>query len=50
MCDVVSGRATLGPGRPVLFKSTGMAWEDLVVAREIIARRGDNHPGGLAGT
>jgi ornithine cyclodeaminase/alanine dehydrogenase-like protein (mu-crystallin family) len=39
MRDVVTGRVTLAPGRPVLFKSTGMAWEDLVVAREIIDRR-----------
>ena len=26
------GEAAPAPGRPRLFKSTGMAWEDLVIA------------------
>jgi hypothetical protein len=36
---VVTGRTadSLATG-PVLFKGSGMAWEDLVVARAIIAR------------
>lgn len=32
LADVVRGRAQLPPRRPRLFKSVGMAWEDLVVA------------------
>jgi ornithine cyclodeaminase len=32
LADVVRGRVQLPPGRPRLFKSVGMAWEDLVVA------------------
>jgi ornithine cyclodeaminase/alanine dehydrogenase-like protein (mu-crystallin family) len=32
LSDVVNGRATPAPDRPRLFKSTGMAWEDAVVA------------------
>lgn len=32
LADVVRGMAVVEPGRPVLFKSVGMAWEDLVVA------------------
>ncbi|MDR1791198.1 MAG: ornithine cyclodeaminase family protein [Propionibacteriaceae bacterium] len=32
MSDVVTGRTPLATDRPVVFKSTGMAWEDLVVA------------------
>jgi len=32
MRDVVTGRRALSTDRPVLFTSTGMAWEDLVVA------------------
>ena len=31
-------RATPAAGRPRLFKSTGMAWEDLVLARAVHAR------------
>jgi ornithine cyclodeaminase len=30
--ELVRGEASVDPGRPRLFKSTGMAWEDLVVA------------------
>jgi ornithine cyclodeaminase len=32
LADVVQGTARPDPGRPRLFKSTGMAWEDAVVA------------------
>jgi ornithine cyclodeaminase/alanine dehydrogenase-like protein (mu-crystallin family) len=39
LADLVRGRATPAPGRPVLFKSTGMAWEDAVVAAALAAGR-----------
>jgi len=32
LADVVRGTAAVEPGRPKLFKSVGMAWEDLVIA------------------
>jgi ornithine cyclodeaminase/alanine dehydrogenase-like protein (mu-crystallin family) len=32
LADLICGRAVPAPGRPRLFKSTGMAWEDAVVA------------------
>ena len=32
LADLVHARAAPAPGRPRLFKSTGMAWEDAVVA------------------
>jgi ornithine cyclodeaminase/alanine dehydrogenase-like protein (mu-crystallin family) len=32
LADLIDGRATVDPERPRLFKSTGMAWEDAVVA------------------
>ncbi|MCQ4079638.1 ornithine cyclodeaminase family protein [Streptomyces sp. RB6PN25] len=32
MADLVCGRAAVDPSRPRLFKSVGMAWEDLVIA------------------
>ena len=32
LADLVRGEAALGPGRPRLFKSTGMSWEDAVIA------------------
>ena len=31
LADLVAGRVTVGAG-PRVFKGTGMAWEDLVVA------------------
>jgi ornithine cyclodeaminase/alanine dehydrogenase-like protein (mu-crystallin family) len=37
LADVVGGRATVDPDRPRLFKSTGMAWEDAVVAAALTA-------------
>jgi ornithine cyclodeaminase len=39
MAEVVTGRATLSSDRPVVFKSSGMSWEDLVIARAIVERR-----------
>jgi len=40
LAALVRGEASVPPGRPRLFKSTGMAWEDLVLARACIATRG----------
>ncbi|UWP85152.1 ornithine cyclodeaminase family protein [Dactylosporangium fulvum] len=37
MRDVVRGTATLSGG-PLLFKGSGMAWQDLVVAEAVLAR------------
>ena len=39
MAEVLTDRATLSGDRPVVFKSTGMSWEDLVIARIIVERR-----------
>jgi ornithine cyclodeaminase len=36
LADLVGGRAAVAPGRPRLFKSTGMAWEDAVVAGALV--------------
>ncbi|HEV7932616.1 MAG TPA: ornithine cyclodeaminase family protein [Actinomadura sp.] len=38
LADLVSGRLSVPPGRPGLFKSVGMAWEDLVVAVAVYER------------
>ncbi|MEV6345555.1 ornithine cyclodeaminase family protein [Actinoplanes sp. NPDC051851] len=38
MADVVTGRVRLAPDRPVVFKGTGMAWQDVVVA-DLVHRR-----------
>jgi ornithine cyclodeaminase/alanine dehydrogenase-like protein (mu-crystallin family) len=38
LADLVHGRAALAPRRPRLFKSTGMAWEDAVVAAALARR------------
>jgi ornithine cyclodeaminase/alanine dehydrogenase-like protein (mu-crystallin family) len=38
MRDVVTGRAVPDPGRPLVFKSVGMSWEDLVVAEAVVRR------------
>jgi ornithine cyclodeaminase/alanine dehydrogenase-like protein (mu-crystallin family) len=40
LAKLVRGEARPAPGRPRLFKSTGMAWEDLVVAAAVHARAG----------
>ena len=37
MADVVAGRRTLHDASPVVFKSSGMSWEDLVIAEAIVA-------------
>ncbi len=36
LADLVRGHAVVDPGRPRLFKSTGMAWEDAVVASAVV--------------
>jgi ornithine cyclodeaminase/alanine dehydrogenase-like protein (mu-crystallin family) len=38
IADVVTGRAVLDRSRPRVYKSVGMAWQDLVVAAEIHRR------------
>jgi len=35
LADVVCGRTTLNREHPIFFKSSGMSWEDLVIARAI---------------
>jgi len=40
MGPVVRGDVAIDPGRTAVFKSTGMSWQDIVVAEAIIARRG----------
>jgi ornithine cyclodeaminase len=35
LADVVCGRVTLNREKPIFFKSSGMSWEDLVIARAI---------------
>ncbi|MEU5807572.1 ornithine cyclodeaminase family protein [Streptomyces sp. NPDC047718] len=44
LADLVAGRITPGgrPGCPQLFKSVGMAWEDLAVAVALYAAAGEN--------
>lgn len=39
MADVVRGTVTLDASRPVLYKGSGMSWEDLVVADAALRRR-----------
>jgi ornithine cyclodeaminase len=36
LAALVRGEASAAPGRPRLFKSTGMAWEDLVLAAALM--------------
>jgi ornithine cyclodeaminase/alanine dehydrogenase-like protein (mu-crystallin family) len=38
MRDVVTGRTVPDPDRPLVFKSVGMSWEDLVVAEAVLRR------------
>jgi len=38
LAALVRGEAAPAPGRPRLFKSTGMAWEDAVVAAALASR------------
>lgn len=35
--EVVTGAAVLDPGRTVVFKGSGMSWQDLVVAEAVVA-------------
>ena len=37
MRDVVTGRANPAPDRPLLFKSVGMSWQDLVTAEAVLS-------------
>jgi ornithine cyclodeaminase/alanine dehydrogenase-like protein (mu-crystallin family) len=39
MSDLINGRTQIAPGQAVVFKSTGMSWEDLVVADAVMTRR-----------
>ena len=39
MRDVVTGAITLPADRPLVFKSVGMSWQDLVVAEAVLAGR-----------
>ncbi|WP_448638241.1 ornithine cyclodeaminase family protein [Geodermatophilus sp. URMC 63] len=41
--DVVSGAAVPGAGRPLVFKSVGMSWQDLVVAEAVLSADGTGH-------
>ncbi len=47
MRDVVTGRVLPDPGRPLVFKSVGMSWQDLVVAEAVL--RGSAADGMTAG-
>jgi ornithine cyclodeaminase len=38
IADVVTGRSVVDPARPSVYKSVGMAWQDLVVAGEVQRR------------
>jgi ornithine cyclodeaminase len=38
IADIVTGRAVVDPARPSVYKSVGMAWQDLVVAGEVQRR------------
>jgi ornithine cyclodeaminase len=40
MRDVVSGAVAVPADRPLVFKSVGMSWQDLVVATAVVARSG----------
>jgi ornithine cyclodeaminase/alanine dehydrogenase-like protein (mu-crystallin family) len=39
MRDLVTGRALPDPGRPLVFKSVGMSWEDLIVGEAVLRGR-----------
>jgi ornithine cyclodeaminase len=38
MRDIVTGKAVVPTDRPLVFKSVGMAWQDLVVATAVVGR------------
>ena len=41
MRDVVTGAVAVPADRPLVFKSVGMSWQDLVVAAAVLGRSGD---------
>ncbi|MEV0607860.1 ornithine cyclodeaminase family protein [Polymorphospora rubra] len=41
--SVVTGEATLPTDRPVVYKGSGMSWQDLVIAAAVVARAGRPH-------
>nr|WP_245245240.1 ornithine cyclodeaminase family protein [Streptomyces palmae] len=48
LADLVTGRTPVPADRPRLFKSVGMAWEDLVIAAEVYRRWAAGPPGAPA--
>ena len=40
MRDVVTGAVAVPADRPLVFKSVGMSWQDLVVAAAVVGRSG----------
>lgn len=40
LADLVRGHVSVADDRPIVFKSVGMSWEDLVVAAEVVRRAG----------
>jgi ornithine cyclodeaminase/alanine dehydrogenase-like protein (mu-crystallin family) len=40
MADTVTGRISLAADRPTVFKSSGMGWEDLVIAAAVVGSSG----------
>lgn len=44
MRQVVTGQVELSRERPIIFKTSGMGWEDLVLAEKIAAARGEQTP------
>jgi ornithine cyclodeaminase len=40
MRNVVTGAVELPPGRPLVFKSVGMSWQDLVIATAVLQHAG----------
>jgi ornithine cyclodeaminase/alanine dehydrogenase-like protein (mu-crystallin family) len=40
LADVVAGRWNPSSDRPIVFKSSGMSWEDLIIARTLVDRVG----------
>jgi ornithine cyclodeaminase/alanine dehydrogenase-like protein (mu-crystallin family) len=40
MRDILTGRTSPAPDRPLLFKSVGMSWQDLVTAEVVLSRAG----------
>ena len=36
--DVLTGATSVPAGRPLVFKSVGMSWEDIVIANAVVER------------